>query len=1177
MPQSEIVDIAAQARRKLGKQVLTEHQAKLYSQSLLKKMGREGISSFNEDSIKDYIREASLLIHYAFLERKNDPQSKWKNGIKRAGEIFEWLSQRELLPEDAPFHLLAAGAYQVAGYPALALGHLRDVPQHITFSRILSSYLSANFLKTRLLINEYWAEQIEIREEEIEFDTDLSVLPFNHMLMALGVVCDFLRTGKNDKVDRALSKLDKLAGGFLYSNDQYSWILARLISEISETYVKTCLWTKISSLTDSGSDNTKKALSQFCKSSFVNNRSLVWPAQAVGIRRLADNSSFVLCTPTGTGKTTIATLASIQALYIENDEDLELSIEEFNNLVLYLVPSRALAAEVEERLSQDLKNVSSLSPIITGLYGGIDWGPTDAWISRDQPTVLICTFEKADALIRYLGILFLNRVRLIVIDEAHMVEHTEYNNSNEGPTRSFRLEMLGTRLLRAQAVHNFRLIALSAVAAKSALALSRWISGDQDAEPAKSKYRSTRQMIGRLEVAANGHFKIEYDLMNGHSLKFQDGSHYIKPFINSPFPDLPDGLSLDSGPLVRMRAPTLWAALHLASIAINGKRSTVLISISQKISDFADSCLELLDGWPAEELPDYFAEPENNEQWEQCVSCAADYFSEESLEYKLLKRGILIHHGKMPALMARKLKKVIDAGLINVVIATSTLSEGVNIPVNYILLPSVRRRNEPFSVQEFGNLVGRSGRPGVSTEGHTLVVLPPKVGRRDYERDAYDSLVAEIENLPQEEVPDDGSSPLAALIKMLKKTWMDINGGTEQQFLHWLEQTAPATADEDESIKALDTLDSFLIASIQEMEKLRGDLISSSDMEAELIRIWQATYARASAHQEDLLRSIWLKRGKAIKTIYSDQQQRENIYKTSLSPRSAIQLITESADLKELLVSGSSYAEMSKEEKLSFIAEVIETISNIPAFKLSDRLGGRQAFDWKQVLRWWFDRESLDQQPNPKQISEWYDYVSKNFSYKATWGIGSLLNLLMGNEEDGEPIRPLEIEDWPRTGLPWIAFWLKELITWGTLDPVAAYLLARTGSVSNRYAALEQAQHYYHEQEDIDANDLLDPRIIRDWARSRSISPNHISFDVEETFSVRLVRPSDEYLEEHITVHPVISDEDVLWIDSAGYSVAKSIVNQNIWAEKPDKYEFYLNVANRQINAFLYLRYEQNN
>ena len=68
-----------------------------------------------------------------------------------------------------------------------------------------------------------------------------------------------------------------------------------------------------------------------------------------------------------------------------------------------------------------------------------------------------------------------------------------------------------------------------------------------------------------------------------------------------------------------------------------------------------------------------------------------------------------------------------------------------------------------------------------------------------------------------------------------------------------------------------------------------------------------------------------------------------------------------------------------------------------------------------------------------------------------------MLALLLDLGADEQPIRALEIDDWPRSGLPWIAFWLKELITWGTLDPVAAVLLARGDAIDRPQAELDAA------------------------------------------------------------------------------------------------------------------------
>jgi DNA-binding HxlR family transcriptional regulator len=154
-----------------------------------------------------------------------------------------------------------------------------------------------------------------------------------------------------------------------------------------------------------------------------------------------------------------------------------------------------------------------------------------------------------------------------------------------------------------------------------------------------------------------------------------------------------------------MRAPTLWAALHLAAERDDGTKPTVMISLTQNIESFATSCLDALGQWENEELPRYGAPDLNDDRWVRCLASAEDYFSRGSLEYRLLERGIALHHGKMPGLLARRLKRLIDGGLVRVVIATSTLSEGVNIPVNYLLIPSVIRGTSRFSVQEFTNLI----------------------------------------------------------------------------------------------------------------------------------------------------------------------------------------------------------------------------------------------------------------------------------------------------------------------------------------------------------------------------------------------------------------------------------------------------------------------------------------
>src|SRR3546814_18603728 len=96
------------------------------------------------------------------------------------------------------------------------------------------------------------------------------------------------------------------------------------------------------------------------------------------------------------------------------------------------------------------------------------------------------------------------------------------------------------------------------------------------------------------------------------------------------------------------------------------------------IDTFAATFAALLDKWQDIALPNDWEIEEGNEIWARCLATAIDYFTADSVEYRLLARGIVVHHGKMPGLLARRLKTVIDRGHVRVIIATSTLSEGVN-------------------------------------------------------------------------------------------------------------------------------------------------------------------------------------------------------------------------------------------------------------------------------------------------------------------------------------------------------------------------------------------------------------------------------------------------------------------------------------------------------------------
>jgi hypothetical protein len=248
-------------------------------------------------------------------------------------------------------------------------------------------------------------------------------------------------------------------------------------------------------------------------------------------------------------------------------------------------------------------------------------------------------------------------------------------------------------------------------------------------------------------------------------------------------------------------------------------------------------------------------------------------------------------------------------------------------------------------------------------------------------------------------------------------------------------------------------------------------------------------------------------------------------------------------------------------------------LSQVPSFRIDTNPGrGKDFRDWPKVLRWWLAKNTLPAQPTPKQITSWYDFVAKNFIYRGSWGLGSVIGLLLDPAEGEHQVRPLEIGDWPRSGLPWVAFWIKELLTWGTLDPVAAFLLGR-GNAADRPQAEAGARAYYNGlPEGIDANDILDPRLVREWVDAQRILPEEP--DAARKFVIRteLARPAVDYLRARITVAPLILDDRLIWIDPAGYAVARSEKPRD-WPDHPSFFDFELNVAEAVIKGETYLRH----
>lgn len=82
------------------------------------------------------------------------------------------------------------------------------------------------------------------------------------------------------------------------------------------------------------------------------------------------------------------------------------------------------------------------------------------------------------------------------------------------------------------------------------------------------------------------------------------------------------------------------------------------------------------------------------------------YITEKWLPSELLKKGIGIHHGKLPGFMRKYIENLYNSNDIYTILCTSTLLEGINTPTSELIVYD----SNNLSAFKLNNLIGRVGR-----------------------------------------------------------------------------------------------------------------------------------------------------------------------------------------------------------------------------------------------------------------------------------------------------------------------------------------------------------------------------------------------------------------------------------------------------------------------------------
>ena len=102
---------------------------------------------------------------------------------------------------------------------------------------------------------------------------------------------------------------------------------------------------------------------------------------------------------------------------------------------------------------------------------------------------------------------------------------------------------------------------------------------------------------------------------------------------------------------------------------------------------------------------------------------------------KCVPLGIAYHNANLSQDERVLIEDAYRNGVLTVLITTSTLSAGVNLPANRVIIRNIKMGTTQLTVSSFRQMCGRAGRLGLDTEGEAIIMASP------YERQQASSLI----------------------------------------------------------------------------------------------------------------------------------------------------------------------------------------------------------------------------------------------------------------------------------------------------------------------------------------------------------------------------------------------------------------------------------------------------
>lgn len=421
----------------------------------------------------------------------------------------------------------------------------------------------------------------------------------------------------------------------------------------------------------------------------------------------------VMSLPTSAGKTLVAQMIALTHVASRLDS------------VCYVAPMRSLGREVRDALRGRLRVLRrELGPDLAD-YMLENLGPDDV----ADPQVDVMTPERLGFLMRNDLDSVLDRYGMFIFDEAHLVADA---------SRGFGLEWVIAMLHWKTRETHHRIVLLSAALGNRA-EIKRWVDPTDEGQMYFSEWRGPRRLHAVFYTDAlwqqPEYFdfsspgwpqRVEYPLEGRVQLRPADGLAPREVTLGEPVGTLAFRVN-HAG--VRERSPHGSGTKHYemnAQIAVAvGSAGPVLVIVSTRA----------MTRQMARAIARHLTESRETRGLTEFVR--ARLGGEHPL-VPLLPYRVAYHHAGLPTDILAALEQALREERLLYLTATTTLTEGVNLPVKSVVLAETRYPGQDPAAQILGarliNAMGRAGRATKETEGWVIICKPGSPIRADFTR-----------------------------------------------------------------------------------------------------------------------------------------------------------------------------------------------------------------------------------------------------------------------------------------------------------------------------------------------------------------------------------------------------------------------------------------------------------